>query len=364
MLPYWSLFLKDLGFDAKQIGWLIAVMSCTRIVAPNIWGWLADKTNQRLYIIRVGASLGFLFFLGIFISHSFIWLAIVIFCYSFFWNAILAQFEVITLTHLADKRSTYSHVRLWGSIGFIGAVALMGVIFDYLNIRYLPHAIAFFMLMIWLSTVWVKERPAQTDLEATQGLWEIVKQPAVVAFFLVSFLLQISHAPYYVFFSIHLEEYSYSRALIGQLWALGVLAEVVIFIYMHRIMRSYSLRTIFLISFFITAMRWLIIAYCTQYLGLVILAQCAHAFSFGALHAAAIEVVHRYFGGGHEGQGQALYSSSSFGAGAAVGAVLSGYLWANMGAGGTFAMSTAICLLALVIAFICFRTQEFQKSDS
>ena len=28
---------QDLGFDAKQIGWLIAVMSCTRIVAPNIW---------------------------------------------------------------------------------------------------------------------------------------------------------------------------------------------------------------------------------------------------------------------------------------------------------------------------------------
>lgn len=360
MLPYWSLYLKELGFDANQIGWLIAVMTCTRILAPNVWGWLADKTQKRLGIIRLGAGLGFIFFLGIFIGKSYVWMALVIFCYSFFWNAILAQFEVVTLGHLADKRSTYSHVRLWGSVGFIVTVALMGVLFDYLDIQHLPQAIAFFMLMIWLSTLMVSERPRQVRPETAQGLMDIIRKPGVLVFLAVSFLLQMTHAPYYVFFSIHLEEFSYSRTMIGQLWALGVLSEVVIFVYMHRLMCIFSLRNIILFSLLMTALRWLIIAYYTEYLVLVILAQGLHAFSFGALHATAIEVVHRYFGRGHEGQGQAMYSASSFGAGAAAGAIMSGYLW-GIGATITFGVSALLCLLAFLLAFIWFRSQEFQK---
>jgi len=44
-----------------------------------------------------------------------------------------------------------------------------------------------------------------------------------------------------------------------------------------------------------------------------------------AYHAAAVAAVHHYFRGRHQAQGQALYTSLSFGAGGALGAVASGY---------------------------------------
>lgn len=364
MLPYWSLYLKELGFEAKAIGWLTAILTSTRIIAPNIWGWLADKSGQRLKIVRIGSGLGFLFFLGMFVAREFALLALVVFSFSFFWNAILSQFEVITLGHLSAQRSTYSHIRLWGSIGFIAAVSLVGVIFDFINIQYLPYVIALFMLMIWISSLRVNEKPVELEYEHKQGLCAILKQPPVLAFFAVVFLLQVSHAPYYVFFSLHLEELEYSRALIGQLWALGVLAEVVIFVYMHRIMQRFSLRDITLFSLIITTVRWLVIGYCSDSLPLLIVAQCMHAFSFGTLHAAAIELVHRYFRGGHDGQGQAIYSATSFGAGGALGAGLSGYLWADFGAISTFNVSAAASAIALLIAFAWFRSKQFQKGFS
>lgn len=362
MLPYWSLYLKDLGFTAMDIGWLTAVLTCTRIVAPNLWGWLADSTEQRIFVIRLGAAFGFLFFCGIFFARSFFWVAVVIFCYSFFWNAILAQFEVITLGYIIDKRSTYSHIRLWGSVGFIFAVAVLGLVFDLLSIKFLPHIIAFFMFMIWFSTLGVRERPVQVTHEQAQGLAAILKQPAVVAFFFVSFLLQFAHGPYYVFFSLHLESFGYSRTLIGQLWALGVVAEIVVFLYMHRIMKRFSLRNIMLVSLLLSACRWLLIGYGSGSLALLFVAQCLHAFSFGTLHASAIEVVHRFFAGGHDGQGQAIYSSSSFGAGAAAGAVFSGYLWSFAGATLTYTLSSLVCVLGFLVAFIWFRTHQFQES--
>ncbi len=51
-----------------------------------------------------------------------------------------------------------------------------------------------------------------------------------MSFLLVCFLLQASHAPYYTFYTLYLSDFGYSKTLIGFLWALGVLFEVIIFL--------------------------------------------------------------------------------------------------------------------------------------
>jgi len=52
LLPYWSLYLKSLGFRPLQVGALFAVMMATKIVAPNLWGWLGDRSGRRMAIVR------------------------------------------------------------------------------------------------------------------------------------------------------------------------------------------------------------------------------------------------------------------------------------------------------------------------
>lgn len=65
----------------------------------------------------------------------------------------------------------------------------------------------------------------------------------------------------------------------------------------------------------------------------------------------AIEVIRRLFSGGMEGQGQAIYSAISFGAGTAVGAFLSGLIWdANPIL--SFVAASMVSLLAGVIAWL------------
>jgi len=352
-VPYWSLFLKEAGFTVQAIGWLTAMMAGTRIVSPNIWGWVADRTQQRIKVIQVGAFLGFAFCFGLFVARDFFWMALVTISFSFFWNAILAQFEVLTLEHLQDKRSTYSHVRLWGSIGFILTVMGLGLAFDYINVIHLPVFMVVFLGLVWLSTISVSERRFAHSHTDKPGLKSILKQPAVIA-------LQVAHGPYYVFFSIYLENLEYSRTMIGQLWALGVVAEVGLLLCMHRVIGRFKLRHIMLFSLLMTTLRWLMIAFFADQLWMLLLAQCLHAFSFGALHAAGIEVVQRLFGGGHEGQGQALYIAIGFGAGNAVGAGLSGYLWSSPGPSMTYAVAAIISCVVMVIAFVWFRAGEFR----
>ncbi len=355
LIPYWSIYLRSIDFDVKAIGWLMAIMTSTRIVSPNIWGWLADKYGQRLIIVRTGALLGFLCFLGVLFTKDFFWMALAIFGYSFFWNAVLSQFEVVTLSHLGEKRNLYSRIRVWGSIGFVVAVSGLGLVFDYLPISYLPYFIAILLFMIWVSCLTVPEKPLNIRRKKATGFLKILRQPTVIVFFIVYMLVQVAHGPYYAFFSIYLEELNYNRVLIGQLWALGVMAEVIAFLYMHRIMHRFSLRHIILVSLFLAALRWLIIGYGASFIGALLFAQLLHAFSFGTLHAAGIEVIHRYFYDGHEGRGQALYSASSFGLGAAIGFSVSGYLWSEFGAQFTYLIAAIVTMVAYIVAFIWIR---------
>ncbi|MES2676345.1 MAG: MFS transporter [Pseudomonadota bacterium] len=351
LTPYWGVYLKSLGYNAKDIGVITAIIFITRMVAPNFWGWLADKTQQRLRIIRQGSAIACLVFAGVLVSHNYTWLLIVISCYTFFWHAVLPQFEVITLNYLGDQHHRYSQIRLWGSIGFIAAVVGLGWLFDYFSIRFLPIAMLSFLILIWLSSFSFKEMAVVKKTKPSTGFLKVVGQPAIVCFLFSSFLLQVSHGPYYTFYSLYLQEnYGYSSIATGLLWALGVLAEVAIFLVMPKIMHRFNLRNLLLISFFITAIRWCIIGYGANWLWLLLFAQLLHAFSFGVAHAVSIEIVRTHFHGAQQGQGQALYSSFSFGAGGAVGALSSGLLW-DHSASFTFLMSSASALIAFVIAY-------------
>ncbi len=120
-LPYWALYLKSLNFSSLQIGFLSALVMVTKVVAPNIWGWLADSYHCRTRIIRLGAMLATVCFLGVYFSQDYWWISLVIVLYSFFWNAVLSQFDVLTLSHLQGRYARYSLIRVWGSVGSIVA---------------------------------------------------------------------------------------------------------------------------------------------------------------------------------------------------------------------------------------------------
>ena len=122
-------------------------------------------------------------------------------------------------------------------------------------------------------------------------------------------------------------KFVFARTQIGLLWALGVLAEIVLFLFVHRIMPRIGVIQLLSLSLMLTSLRWLVIATLPHQFWALVVAQCIHAFSFGAVHAASIESIRCFFKGVSPAHGLALYSAIGFGAGGATGAAMSGALW-------------------------------------
>jgi PPP family 3-phenylpropionic acid transporter len=347
--PYWSLYLKSLSFGAFQIGVLMSLLHVTRIFAPAAWGWLADHTGKRLLIVRSAAITGLISYCAVFFGQSFTWLFVTMALMSFFWSASLPLIEATTLSYLGESTAKYGRIRVWGSIGFIFAVTSVGYLLDSTDIAALLWAVLGFKLGIVIFSRQIPEGEIVVHAADSQSIRQIFKRPEVLAFFAACLLMALAHGPYYTFYSIYLVEHGYSKSMVGWLWAIGVICEIGIFFLMPQLMHRFRLKQIMIFSLSCAIVRFLMIGWGVDWPAIILLAQLLHAATYGAHHATAMMFVHRFFRGRHQGKGQALYTSLTFGIGGTIGGIFSGYAWESLGPGLTFTVSAVAVLLGLTL---------------
>lgn len=344
LVPYWPLYLKARGFGPRALGDLVALLALSRVVAPYAGGFLSDHWGHRVAVVRAAALLALAVFVLIPMAHTFLEVGAVMFGFSFFWYATLPPLEASTLAFHGDH---YGRVRLWGSIGFIVVVMSLGPLLDQYGARAIVPVIAVLLAGLWVATL---RLPALTPRVGETAALTV--KVGLIPFLVACFLMQVSYGPYYTFYSLYLAHYGYTKAAIGGFWALGVICEVLVFWQANRLFRWFADRTLFASTFALAILRWSLIALFPKSWAWLVLAQTLHAFTFGLYHAVAIRLVGQYVGPGAKGRAQAFYGSAA-GAGAAVGAALSGYLWSGFGARIMFLWAAAVAALAFgVVALL------------
>lgn len=347
--PYFTLYLESLGLSAPRIAVLMSLMQLMRIVAPNLWGWLADRSGERLRIIRISAVVSLIGFSGFFFTTEYAGMFLAMAVMAFFWSATLPLVESLTFAHLEGQVGRYGSIRSWGSVGFIVAVLGIGYLLDMIAQAAVLWVNAAVLAGIVACAALIPEKVSAAQDEAGGRLWEILRQRRVQVLLAACFLMSAAHGALYVFYSIHLVAAGYDKALVGWMWTLGVVAEIGVFMLMPRIVPRVSLRTVLLWAFSAAVLRFLLIGWGISNFGVVVFAQLLHGLTFGAYHAAAIAAINQWFPGRQQARGQALYGSLSFGAGGMLGGMVSGYTWNGLGAGVSFSIGSLFALAGLML---------------
>ncbi|MCX7109199.1 MAG: MFS transporter [Proteobacteria bacterium] len=351
-MPYWALYLQSLGYSYAQIGQLMAIIPATKIISPNLWGWLADHTDRSVPLIRISSCLTAVSFVLIFWGSGFAWLALSMLLIGFFWNGPMALFEAMTMSWLKEDSHRYSRIRIWGSLGFIASVFGTGWALDkVLVIECLPSLLFYLFIGMGLVALLLPSRSVRVEGVGQGSLSAIIKRKGVIAFFLACLLIQAAHGPYYTFFSVYLKEHGYDAGQTGLLWSLGILAEILFFGFSNVVFKRFSLRGILLVATALSVLRWLLIAWWVDNIALLIFAQLLHAASFGANHVAAIQFIHKHFAWPHQSKGQALYGSLSFGLGGMLGSYASGEVWVSLGPSIVFGTAAGLSMVAFLVVW-------------
>lgn len=357
-LPFWPLYLQHLRFDALEIGQLLAVVMAAGIVAPNLWAWIADRTERRMLLIRLAALGGVVGLLALQWVVSFHGMVVWLLLFSFFWYASLPLVEGVTLTHLdhAAGRFAYVHIRLWGSLGFVAlCVALAVLTADGTAWHWVPLSLLLCHLGVFLMTLTLTSRPHRAEHPSHVTLLDLLRHPVVLGLMAALVLMQVSHGPYYTFYSIYLESYGYPKSGLAALWSIAVCGEILVFLFFARYFAHREPSGLFAAAFLLAAVRWVVLGSFPQHMSAVLGAQLLHAATYGLYHAVAVRLIHRLFPGRMQGRGQALYSSMSYGVGASLGCLLAGLAWDEIGPHTTFYAAAGIALIGMVVGWLAVR---------
>jgi PPP family 3-phenylpropionic acid transporter len=360
-VSYFALYLAGRGLGAGEIAFALAMPQLSRIVAPALWAWLADAWGahypgaRRAIVVFSGfallAGFGAIFFL-----ESAGAIALTLLLLSLFSAGAAPLVEAITFSVLEGKpggrTGQYGPIRLWGSVGFILAVLGTGAWLDFHDSDTLVAIAIVLSAGVCVVSFAVPDGPAPRHAPGGERLASVLRRAEVLAFFGACFCMTAAHGTLYVFYTIFLEQAGYSKTLIGALWTLGVIAEILLFLRLPQVMRRFSLRALLLASFACAALRFPVIGWGVGSLLLLAAAQLLHAASFGAFHAACVAAVHRLFPGALAARGQALYSSVAYGLGGAAGSLMAGWTWVRFGPAESFAVSALFAALgALLVAW-------------
>ena len=355
--PYASLFFEERGLSAAQIGVLMSLLQVMRIFGPNVWGWVADHRSQRVAVLRVTSLAAVISFCGMFFGQTFAYFFAVMVIVNLFTSAQGPLSEALMLSAMRGDLTHYGRLRLWGSVGFIFSVMAAGQLLDWYSVELMPWLALIMLAMVSVVTLRMREEAPIVHRSDSPSVMSVLRKREVWSFFTSTFLMVAAHASLYVYYSLYLSQIGYSKTVIGLMWSLGVIAEIIFFFYQEPLFKRFGVKNLMFVSLAIGVIRFLMIAFGAQSLVLLLIAQVLHAATFGVHHSSSVATLQRWFSGPLQARGQALFISISYGLGGTLGGLLLSACWDTFGAQLVYVIAALMSGCGLVAAVLSYRWQ-------
>jgi PPP family 3-phenylpropionic acid transporter len=347
-LPFLPVWMRAKGIDPSLIGLLVAVPSLVRVVGIPFAAREADRRDALRLAIIVCATASVAAFVlvglsagtpAIFASYAFA---------SLLYAPVMPLTETYALKGLSARGRAYGPVRLWGSLAFIVSSFAAGAALDVLPARQLIWLLVGASGIVALASVAllpisIQTRAAEAPRLAQVGL---LRDRCFIAVLAAASLIQASHAVYYGFSVLQWRGDGLDGGSSAALWAIGVVAEIVLFAFSGRL--NVSSTTLLTVGALGGLVRWGAMALDPPALLLPFL-QILHALTFGATYLGALTYVTRHAPDGQAATAQG-HLAIALSLAMATASAISGPLYAAFGV-----RSYAAMALVAVAGGICAR---------
>jgi MFS transporter, PPP family, 3-phenylpropionic acid transporter len=355
-LPFFPLWLQSKALSPTIIGLAVAVPIIVRILASAPLLSLADRpfgARRLLLASHMGQIVGFP--LLMFADGS---LAIV----GLVGLVAIAQVAIIPANDLVTTSAVQRHPGLdYGWMRGFGSVAffIASIIAGYLVGAFGAGVVIVVLTLIpflGIAATWaavpnhLSEIPGRTDdrdgpvsKALPKVLWLVMIAAAAA---------QGSHGALNAFASIHWQALGFSDAVIGYFWATGVIAEILVFVFLGRAVGRGSGLGLLLIGSGAAAIRFAILAL-NPGLGVTFVLQTMHSLTFGATHLGAMAALTAFAPSHVRGRAQGIYGSLAALA-TALSTIASGMIYKEEG-GAVFAAMAPLGAIGFILTLVAVR---------
>ena len=309
--PFWPLWLSSKGFDSRYISLIISLSVLMKIISNPFFAGLGDKYgNRKIPMLYLSIVASIILFTLSFINYQFLIGVLAIIAWAFF-APLMPITESLTTTAANKYEFDYGRTRLWGSVSFVLMAFLGGILVENYGLQIIPYIMSVGTFLVFISiylTPTVYSLPSTHKIKITT----LLRNRSFLPFLLACGAIQASHGMYYTFATIHWKNIGLSETMIGGLWAEGVLFEILLLAYFYKIRSYFSFKSLLIFAALTATIRWIITAYATEPLILVLI-QSLHSITFGLTHISAIYFISEVMPERAQAKSQALYSAISMG---------------------------------------------------
>jgi MFS transporter, PPP family, 3-phenylpropionic acid transporter len=335
-LPFFPVWLRAVGIDAAWIGIISAVPAVTRFTVLPVVTGLAERHATVRGAIVMTAVITTAGFAAIGTQHLPVAVFLAYAVTAAAWTPTIPLTDAYALRGVVRYGFDYGPVRLWGSAAFIIGALACGWLADLIAAKHLIWIIAATAALgavIGLGLQPLDGR--QTQARLRKGSGALLRNPGFLAIIAASALIQSSHSTYYVFGSITWQLAGLDGLTIAALWALGVLAEIVVFALSPRFTLQPS--TLVVIGGCGAVARWLITAQ-EPPVAVLAVVQLAHGLSYGLTQLGTMGLMVRHVPMPTVTRAQG-YLAACGGIVSSSASIVSGMIYARYGQGAYYAMA-------------------------
>ncbi len=259
---------------------------------------------------------------------------------------------------------SYGQPRAIGSAAFM----LSNVVCGLLLVAYPPVVVVIWVIAAaWAAfgaSFFLPYEPTP-DVSSSYGTrtWSafryVFTKPSLFMVLLIGALIQGSHGFYYGFSALVWQQQGISEAMIGRLWACGILAEIAFLIVSRPIGRKIGAKGLVLLGGAAAVLRWWLLGMGPTGLELYAI-QAMHLFTFACTHLGVLVMIDQRARDGAISVAQTLNSSISYGLFLGLTTLMSGWLFKGVGAEGYWVMG-AIAGVGLFLALFLEPQAPSQK---
>jgi len=344
-LPFWGIWLTGQGVSTEQVGVLFSIGLVLRFVSSLTVLPRVSTGSAILRLIRVLAFITLLCFASLFYLNGYIWLASLTLLVNFTMAPMMPLGDIVGSRLVQQIQLDYGRVRLWGSLSFIAGSTVVGWLIVDFGLQAILALIVFTCFSMWLFILAKLDPCLEDEKEQINknkpSLLKLLKKPEVILFLLIVGFIQGSHGAYYAFSTIYWDSIGISGAVIAWLWAIAVMAEVLIFRFNNKLFSNWSIKQMLLLALVGGIIRWWVLSL-TDNVYLLAVVQTLHALTFAVTHLAAI----RYISQQNSSQlvaYQSLYSGVALGLLTAVFTFIAGVSYESL-QGDLFLLSAVLLL--------------------
>ncbi len=334
-LPFFSVWLKNIGIDAAWIGIITAMPSLSRFTVLPLVTACAEQRGILRSTMIVMAFLTAVGFAIVGLLHQPVPILIAFALLACVWTPLSPLTDGYALKGVAIYGLDYGPMRLWGSAAFIVGALICGFLVDVLdsrNLIWIIVATAALSAFVSLGLVPLNAPPSSATQARASGL---LRQPLFWAIVGASTLIQGSHGAYYAFASITWQTAGLGGFTIALLWTIGVVAEIAIFAVSPRFTLSPTILVI--IGAASAILRWVLTAMEPR-IEVLAVVQLMHGLTFGITQVGVVALLVRSVPHHLLASAQG-YLVAIGGVVSAITVVVSGLIYTRWGSGVYYAMA-------------------------